>query len=64
MSTRDLGEQLISDVARYRHHPCCKKLVCLVFDPEHRIINPRGVESDLSRFSDGMSVKVVIVPRE
>jgi hypothetical protein len=64
MSTKDLGEQLIIDMAKYRIHPCCKNLVCLVFDPEHRIINPRGVESDLSRPSDGMSVKVVIVPRE
>jgi hypothetical protein len=64
MSTRDLGEQLIIDIAKYRNHPCCKNLVCLVFDPEHRIANPRGVESDLSHFSDGMSVKVVIVPRE
>lgn len=64
MSTRDLGEQLLIDIAKYRAHPDCKNLVCLVYDPEHRINNPKGVESDLSRPHDGITVRVIITPRE
>jgi hypothetical protein len=31
----------------------CKKLVCFVYDPEHRLTNPDAVEGDLSGVEDG-----------
>ncbi len=46
---REIGEQLIIDIERYRAHPECKTLVCFVFDPDMLIANPRGLERDLAR---------------
>jgi REase_DpnII-MboI len=42
LSTKQLGEQLIVDIAKYRKHPACRTLFCVVYDPEGRISNPRG----------------------
>ncbi|XFF02409.1 malate dehydrogenase (plasmid) [Bradyrhizobium guangxiense] len=63
LSTKQLGEQLIVDIAKYRQHPMCRSLFCVVYDPSGRISNPRGVESDLSGQDDKMNVRVMIVPR-
>lgn len=63
LGSREVGEQLILDIAHYKAHPSCKTLFCLVYDPEHRISNPRGLENDLSKKSDGLDVKVFVVPR-
>jgi hypothetical protein len=60
---KEVGEQLIVDIAHYKSHPSCKTLFCLVYDPEHRIANPRGLESDLSKKSEGLDVRVFVVPR-
>lgn len=63
LSAKQLGEQLIVDMERYRVHPKCRKLYCLVYDPEHKIDNPRGFEGDLSAIRDGLDVKVFVVPK-
>ena len=63
LGAKEVGEQLVVDIAHYRAHPSCKTLFCLVYDPEHRIHNPRGLERDLSRKHDGLDVKVFVVPR-
>lgn len=63
LGAKEIGEQLIIDIARYREHPSCSTLFCLVYDPEHRVANPRGLEADLSRSNDGLKVKVFVVPR-
>ena len=63
LSTRQLGEQLIIDIARYQKHPACRTLYCIVYDPEGRISNPRGVENDLKRDDDVMAVRIMIVPK-
>ena len=33
IGAREISEQLIIDVAKYREHPDCKALVCGVYDP-------------------------------
>ena len=63
LGEKDVGGQLIEDIARYAKHPDCKTLVCFVYDPEHRISNPDGIEHDLSGTRDGLPVKVFIAPR-
>jgi len=63
LAAKEIGEELIVDIARYKAHPRCKTLYCLVYDPEHRIKNPRGLESDLSKKTDGLTVKVFVVPK-
>ncbi len=47
MSQRELGEQLLVDIARYRTHPGVQRLVCLVLDLEGHLANPRGLARDL-----------------
>jgi hypothetical protein len=63
MSTRELGEQLIVDIAKYKKHPMCRTLFCVVYDPEGRISNPRGVENDLNNEQGEIAVRVMIVPK-
>jgi hypothetical protein len=62
LDAKKLGEELIIDIERYRAHPNCEHLVCFVYDPEHQIVNPRGIEADLSRIKDGLNVTVIIAP--
>lgn len=64
LGSKEIGEQLIIDIAHYKSHPDCKRLFCLVYDPDHRVENPRGLENDLSKSTDGIKVQVFVVPRE
>lgn len=63
MSTKDLGEQLIVDITKYKRHPQCSRLICFVYDPEGQVNNPRGLENDLSNFDNGIDVRTIIVPK-
>nr|WP_281389354.1 MULTISPECIES: hypothetical protein [Alcaligenaceae] len=63
LKAKDVGEQLIVDIQRYRAHPDCKKLICFVYDPEGWVANPRGLENDLTRSEGDLEVKVLIVPK-
>lgn len=62
LSDREIGEQLIIDVTKYRGHPDCKTLVCFVYDPEERIHNPAALQ-DLARKEADFEVLVVVAPR-
>jgi len=63
MKDKDIGNQLISDIAHYKSHPDCKRLICFVYDPENLVSNPRGLEDDLNRMSaEEMLVEVFIRP--
>ena len=42
LADKELGDQLIIDVDRYKVHPDCKRLICFVYDVEGRIGNPIG----------------------
>ncbi len=63
LDAKQLGEELIIDIARYRNHSDCEKLICFVYDPELRIANPAGIESDLKRDEDELTVRVIITPK-
>jgi hypothetical protein len=62
LGDKEVGEQLIVDRDRYKARAGIKHLVCLVLDPDSRVDNPRGLESDLSRDTtdEGMAVTVRI----
>jgi hypothetical protein len=55
---KEIGTQLIEDIARYRRHPDCNTLICFVYDHEGFIANPAGLAKDLSTEENGFSVKV------
>lgn len=61
LGAREVGEQLILDINYYQAHPNCKQLYCLVYDPEHRVKNPRGLENDLSKKHGELDVKVFVI---
>ncbi|MYN08052.1 hypothetical protein GTP77_11985 [Massilia sp. FT127W] len=63
LRTKELSDQLIIDITRYRAHPGCSRLICFVYDPDGLIQNPAGIESDLNSDSDGFEVLVVIQPQ-
>jgi len=63
LKDKDIGNQLILDIAHYKSHPDCKSLICFVYDPANLVSNPRGLEDDLNRNSNNdMLVGVYIRP--
>lgn len=64
LGQKEIGEQLIIDIAKYKKHPDCKTLICFVYDPEGKIGNPQGLENDLMELSSNeMNVVVIIRPQ-
>ncbi len=61
LGNREVSDQLLVDIARYKNHPNCKLLFCFVYDPKKIIVNPRGLEKDLTKTSNDLAVKVHIV---
>lgn len=61
MKDKELGEQLIIDIDKYKAHPSCERLICFVYDPEGLIGNPKGIETDLNSAHNGF-VEVIIKP--
>ncbi len=57
-----VGDQLIIDKERYKRMVDCERLVCFVYDPDHRIANPAGLENDLSSESP-LVTEVLILPK-
>lgn len=62
LSAKEIGSQLIEDIHRYNSHPDCEALICFVYDPDGRIANPRGLESDLNKNTEELIVYVYIRP--
>ena len=64
LKDKEIGEQLIIDIAKYKNHPNCKSLYCFVYDPDGNIRNPKGLTSDLEKLGEGIKVKVYIRPED
>ena len=63
LKDKEIGEQLIIDIAKYKEHPFVKTLYCFVYDPNRNIYNPTGLENDLTKkSSDDFKVKVFVRP--
>lgn len=63
MTSRDLMEQVKADSSHYSGRSDCRTLVCFIYDPEGRIGNPRGLESDLTIVGDTLTLEVIIAPK-
>lgn len=64
LKDKEVGDQLIIDIANYQTHPNCKKLYCFVYDKDELIGNPRGLEKDLEKAPSNIDIKVFIRPYE
>jgi hypothetical protein len=60
---KEVGEQLIVDMKRYSQNQDCYALICFVYDQDHLISNPSGLENDLNGYHDNLLVRVVISPK-
>jgi hypothetical protein len=63
LGAREVGEQLATDILRYRSHPDCRTLICFIYDPEERIANPRGLEQDLNQLTGELQVRVFVAQK-
>lgn len=63
LGDKELGKQLIEDKAKYKVHPDCKRLICFTYDPEGRIINPKGIQNDLNQEDEDFIVEIIIKPK-
>jgi len=65
LEEKEVGDQLIIDIERYRNaRPDCELLFCFVYDPEERIGNPIGLETDLSKQYGDLEVIVTVEPKK
>lgn len=63
LKDKHVGEQLLVDIGRYSAHPSVKELICFVYDPGFVVINPSGIENDLSKNVNGIKVRVIVAPQ-
>jgi hypothetical protein len=64
LKDKEITDELIQDVARYKSHPDCKKLVCIVYDPAGLLKNPTGIISDIEQLStESLAVEVHVAPK-
>ena len=61
LNGKELADQLLIDIMRYRQYSDCKTLVGIVLDTDRYIVNPIKDEKDLSQPINGMPVHVFIV---
>jgi len=63
---KNVGDELLLDIGHYAAHPTCKKLWCVVYDPEHFLTNPEGL-SDLDgehkKNDRSISVRTFVIHR-
>ncbi|MCR3907035.1 MAG: hypothetical protein NUK62_08445 [Tenericutes bacterium] len=55
---KQIGEQLLVDIEKYKEHPNVSTLICFIYDLDNWIDNPRGFETDLQKCS-AKELKVV-----
>jgi REase_DpnII-MboI len=63
LTMKDLKDQVRADIERYRARGRCTHLLCFIYDPDGRIGNPRGVESELASISEQFTVDIVVAPK-
>ncbi len=62
LKDKEIGGQLIIDIAHYKKHADCETLLCFVYDPDNLIQNPRGIENDLKEITQGFKTMTLIRP--
>jgi hypothetical protein len=63
LTDKQIGEQLLVDIQRYKSHPKVKKLICFIYDPDWKLRNPKGLENDLPLSGEGLEIEIFIVPK-
>ncbi|MEU3333478.1 hypothetical protein [Streptomyces sp. NPDC006668] len=61
LTDKKVGEELLIDWGRYTRHPDCRGIFALVYDPDRRLVNPAGLQSDLSQDQSNPATRVIVV---
>lgn len=61
LTDKKVGEELLIDWGRYTRHPDCRGIFALVYDPDRRLVNPAGLQSDLSQNQSHPATRVIVV---
>lgn len=59
---KQIGDELIIDIAHYKARSNCKSLWIVIYDPHQLIRNPGGLISDLEHQTENIRVRVLIIP--
>ncbi|NIS09693.1 MAG: hypothetical protein GWO07_13245 [Candidatus Dadabacteria bacterium] len=60
---KQIGNELIEDIAKYKKHQDCNMLVCFIYDRDYIITNRNGLIDDIESQSDNkLKIEVVIKP--
>jgi hypothetical protein len=64
LADKEIGDELLVDIARYKAHSDCCALVCFVYDPDQRISNAAGMKHDLEALTrEELAIALYICPR-
>lgn len=63
LTQKQIGDELIIDMRRYRSHPDLRTLVCLVYDPGGFCQAPAALENDLTGVDGRFRSVVVVCPK-
>ena len=62
---KKIGDELIVDIDHYQRHPDCGQLWCVIYDPNHLLVNAEGLRKDLdgprSNKDGTVDVKVLVL---
>jgi hypothetical protein len=64
LHAKNVGDELFLDIGHYAAHPTCKKLWCVVYDPEHFLTNPEGLrdlDGEHKKGNRGIMVRTFVV---
>ena len=60
---KQIGEELMLDIGKYKEYPGVDTMVCFIYDPEQWIENPDGLKHDLEKLSTKeLNVEVFVYP--
>ncbi len=62
LKDKDVGQQLILDIAHYKEHPACKTLYCFIYDPKFVLTKHSSLKNDLEKKHGELDVKIFIRP--
>lgn len=62
LTERELGKQLLLDVAHFPAHSKCKSLIFLIYDPTHMICDPASLRKEVIEAAHEFPVEVVYSP--
>jgi hypothetical protein len=66
LHAKKVGDELIIDIEHYRKHPDCRRLWCVIYDPNHHVTNAEGMKHDLegdrSAKGEKCHVRLFVIP--